>query len=324
MAISFPPIDAPAQSRQRAVEQTLQATVSGRSLGRLGAIGAWVAAVQQDDHPRPFTRARAVVVPGAHGVARLGLSAWEEDAARTRAEEIASGGGPVHAAARLAGASVRLVDDFLDSPTGSIDSEPAMTLEACEAALRTGAEVADQEVDAGTDLLLPGDLAVANTTVAAALYGTFTRTEPVKAVGRGSGISDEVWKGKTAAIRDAMFRVREFRDDEVRVMAEIGGPDFACLAGLIAQSAARRTPVVVDGSYVAVAAYVAERLAPGTKRWLIAGQLTPEPAHLGCVQALELTPVLALDTTTGAATGALAALPTINLAAELVGDELSA
>nr|WP_284523313.1 nicotinate-nucleotide--dimethylbenzimidazole phosphoribosyltransferase [Corynebacterium aquatimens] len=214
------------------------------------------------------------------------------------------------------------MDDYLHTPTGAIDVEPAMSLEACLAALELGKTIADQEIDAGTDLIVPGDVGVGNTTVAAALYGVCTRTEPAQAIGRGSGISDEVWKTKVAAVRDAMFRARGFRDDLERVMAEISGPDFACLVGLIAQSAARRTPVLIDGAYPAVAAYVAERLAPGTKRWLIAGQLSPEPAHLTCVQALGLTPVLALDMVTGQAAGALAALPTMNLAAELVGDLL--
>ena len=97
---------------------------------------------------------------------------------------------------------------------------------------------------------------------------------------------------------------------------------MAFLVGLIAQSAVRRTPVLLDGALPTVAAYVAERLAPGTKRWIIAAGLSPEPAHIGCLQALELTPVLALDITAGQATGALAALPQLNMAAEMVGEVL--
>ena len=322
MAFQFPPVDAPDEARQRDLAQKLDATVPGRALGRLGAIGAWVAGAQGADLPHSFTRARAVVVAGNHGIAQRGVSARQPDAALAQAADAAAGGGPVNAAARLAGAGVRLVEDFLANPTGAIDIEPAMSAQACADALQLGVNLADEEVDAGTDIVLPGDLAVATTTVAAALYGTFTRTEPVLAVGRGSGINDEVWKVKTAAVRDAMFRVRGFRDDEERVLAEIAGPDFACLVGFIAQSAVRRTPVVVDGAYVTMAAYVAERLAPGTKRWLIAGQLTPEPSHLGCVQALGLTPVLALDMTAGQAAGAISALPTINLAAELTAEVL--
>ena len=45
-----------------------------------------------------------------------------------------------------------------------------------------------------------------------------------------------------------------------------------------------------------------------------------EPAHEGCLQALELTPVADLGIKTGQGAGALAVLPQLNLAAELVGE----
>ena len=273
--------------------------------------------------PKPFSRARAIIVAGNHGIAERGLSAWTADAGAAQANELRAGGGPGQSAARVAGASIRLIGDYLDAPTGAIDVESAVSSEVWEAALAAGAEVADNEIDAGADLIVAGDIGVGNTTVAAAVYGTLTRTEPVKAIGRGSGINDKVWKIKSAAVRDAMFRVRNFRDDTPRVCAELTGPDFAFLVGLIAQSAARRTPVLVGEVYPTMAAYVAERLAPGTKEWLIAGQATSEPAHTGCLEALNLKPVMALDMKTGQGAGALAALPQLNLAAELAGEVLA-
>lgn len=319
----FPPVEAPAQSHRHAVADALAESASGLALGRLGSLAAWIAAVQGTDVPKPFSRARAIIVAGNHGIAERGLSAWTADAGAAQANELRAGGGPGQSAARVAGASVRLIGDYLDAPTGAIDVESAVSSEVWEAALAAGAEVADNEIDAGADLIVAGDIGVGNTTVAAAVYGTLTRTEPVKAIGRGSGISDKVWKIKSAAVRDAMFRVRNFRDDTPRVCAELTGPDFAFLVGLIAQSAARRTPVLVGEVYPTMAAYVAERLAPGTKEWLIAGQATSEPAHAGCLEALNLKPVMALDMKTGQCAGALAALPQLNLAAELAGEVLA-
>lgn len=317
----FPAIEPPDTGRTRNVSRLLARSVSGRALGRLGDLGAQLASVQSGTDPAPFARPRAVIVAAHHGIVERGVSAWDVEATRCLLAQLAAGGGPAHSAARAAGATVRVVDEFA-TPTGAIDVAPAMTATACADAIARGMQVADEEVDSGTDLLIPGNVGVADTTVAAAVYGTLTRTEPVAAIGRGSGIDDEVWKVKVAAIRDAMFRARGFADDVERVLAEISGPDMAFLVGLIAQSAVRRTPVLLDGALPAVAAYAAERLAPGTKRWLIAAGLSPEPAHIGCVQALELTPVLALDITAGQATGALAALPQLNMAAEMVSEVL--
>lgn len=318
--MQFPPVEPPKRAHARAVADALASATSGIALGRLGALGAWVAAAQGRDTPQPFTRSRVLIVAGTHGIAARGVSAWTSDAADAQAEQLLAGAGPASAAARVSGAGIRLIDDYLASPTGAIDIEPAVSQEVWDAALAAGAEIADNEIDAGADMIIPGDIGVANTTVAAAVYGTFTRTEPVKAIGRGSGINDEVWKVKVAAIRDAMFRVRGLRNDTERVCAELTGPDFACLVGIIAQSAARRTPLLIDGAYSAVAAYVAERLAPGAKDWILAAQVTDEPAHAGCLEALGLTPVLTLDIKTGQGAGALAALPQLNLAAELVGE----
>lgn len=322
MAVSFPAVDSPAESKGLHVAEALADTPQGTSLGRLGAMGAWMAAVQGRDVPVPFANPRAIVVAGHHGIAQRGISAWKPEDGAAQAAEVAAGGGPVNAAARLAGASVRLIDNYLSTPTGCIDVEAAMTPEALAEAIAHGTATADREIDGGADLIIPGDIGPGNSTIAATVYATFTVTEPVLAIGRGSGIDDNTWKTKVTVIRDAMFRTRNFRSDTERVLAELSGPDFAFLVGLIAQSAVRKTPVLIDGVYVAVAAYAAERLAPGTKRWLLASQLSAEPAHAGCMQALELTPVLALDMATGQGTGALAALPQLNLAAELVSEAL--
>ena len=56
-------------------------------------------------------------------------------------------------------------------------------------------------------------MGIGNTTVAAVLVAALTETEPVKVVGRGSGIDDATWMRKIAAIRDALRRARPFAGD---------------------------------------------------------------------------------------------------------------
>ncbi len=326
----FDPVAAPDERAGQAVREVL----AGAAMGRLGEVAAWVAACQGANPPTPPRRPRVVVFAGDHGVAKRGVSALDPSSSVSRAAEIAAGGGAVNVFARSAGASVRLVDVSLDHDVsgdervsrscGSIDVEDAMTGDELDRALQIGRSIVDQEVDAGTDLLIPGDLGVGNTTIAAAVIGAFTRTEPVAVVGPGSGITDEVWKVKVTALRDAMFRVRTCTDRPLEVLRAISSPDFVALVGFIAQAAVRRTPVLLDGAPVTAAAYVAEKLAPGARAWFAAGQLTPEPAHLIALQALELTPLIALEMRIGQGTGALAALPLISVAAELAADEFAA
>lgn len=303
---------------------------AGSGLGRLRELGAWVAACQGVFPPAPLERCRVVVFAGDHGIAQRGVSILPPGHSVEQASSTAGGAGAVNVLARAAGASVRVVDVSLDHDasgdervsrsSGSIDVEDAMTAEQFARAEEVGRRVADQEIDAGADLLVPGDLGVGNTTVAAAVLGAFTRTEPVAVVGPGSGLDDELWKIKVGAIRDAMFRVRTLVSEPEEILRRIGSPDMVALAAFIAQAAARRTPVLLDGAPVTVAAFLAERLSPGTKEWCQAGQLTPEPAHLIALQALELTPLVALDMNAGQGAGALAALPLVKVAAELLAD----
>lgn len=324
LSLAFDPVPAPDASAEAAVQSALTQNPRGLSFGRLAGIGAWVAGRQGEAPPRPLGTVRVVVFAGSHGIAQRGVSAFTPDASAVQAQEIQSGAAPVCALARNAGASVRLIDVNVDAPSGPIDVDDAMSPDEFERAAQLGKSAADHEIDSGSDLIVLGDLGVGNTTVAAAVMGTFTFTEPAVAVGRGSGINDEVWKTKVAAVRDAMFRVRDQREDVLEVLRRISAPDFVALTAFIAQCALRRTPVLIDGAYTAVAAYTAERLAPGTKEWLLAGQLSPEPCHMVCLQALDLTPVAALDMSTGQATGGAATLPLVKAAVDLVRDEMRA
>jgi nicotinate-nucleotide--dimethylbenzimidazole phosphoribosyltransferase len=53
--------------------------------------------------------------------------------------------------------------------SGNIATEDAMHLDEAIAAIEAGRRIADDEVDAGADLLIVGDMGIGNTTVATAL-----------------------------------------------------------------------------------------------------------------------------------------------------------
>jgi hypothetical protein len=137
-----------------------------------------------------------------------------------------AGGSAVSSLARTVGASSRLLDLSVDASTpeelqtykvrrgsGRIDQEDALTLAEAETAFRNGIAIADEEVDGGADLLIPGELGVASSTVAAVLVAALTDSEPVKVIGRGSGIDDRAWMRKVVAIRDGRRRARPFAAD---------------------------------------------------------------------------------------------------------------
>src|SRR5699024_1502574 len=171
--------------------------------------------------------------------------------------------------------------------SGAIDREDALSAEETVAAIGAGRAIADEEADAGADILAAGDMGIGNTTPAAVLVATLAGLEPVVAVGRGTGVDDAGWMRKTAAVRDAMFRARPYVGDPVGLLRTVGGADFAAMAGFLAQAAVRRTPVILDGLIVTAAAMVAERLAPGSSEWWVAGHESAEPAHAIALEKLD-------------------------------------
>lgn len=338
-SITFEPVVAPDQQAHReAVARHGQLTKPEGSLGRLEDLGVWVAACQGSCPPKPFARPQVVVFAGDHGVAALGVSKYPSEVTRQMVGNFLGGGAAVNVLAAATGAGVRVIDvavadagdggpDFpaavtryrVRSTSGRIDSEDALTEAQTAAALSAGAQIADEEVDRGADLLIAGDMGIGNTTASAVLIGTVTRSEPVAVVGRGTGIDDQGWMRKTAVIRDAMRRARKVTGPEA-LLRTAGGADLAAIAGFLAQAAVRRTPVVLDGVVSGAAALMAEQLAPGAKAWWIAAHRSVEPAHQLALDHLGLTPILDLGMRLGEGSGALAALPLVQMSARLLGD----
>jgi nicotinate-nucleotide--dimethylbenzimidazole phosphoribosyltransferase len=319
-----PSADAAAAARARLASLAKPAG----ALGRLEDLAVWMAAAQGAAPPRDPVRARVVVFAGDHGVAEAGVSAYPAEVTAQMVRAFGSGGAAVDVLARSAEATVRVVDVAVASDTspevsthkvrrgsGRIDREDALTLAEAEQAFAAGMAVADEEVDGGADLLLPGDMGIGNTTPAAVLVAAVTDAEPVHVIGRGTGIDDAGWMRKVAAIRDALRRARPFAGDPVALLAVAGGADFAATTGFLVQAAVRRTPVLLDGVVCGAAALLASSVAPGARDWWLAAHRSPEPAHRIALERLELEPLLDLRMRLGEGSGALVALPLLRAAA---------
>ncbi|WP_161630321.1 nicotinate-nucleotide--dimethylbenzimidazole phosphoribosyltransferase [Mycobacterium sp. UM_CSW] len=320
------PPDADAAAAARARQDTL--TKPRGALGRLEDLSVWVASCQGNCPPRQFERARVIVFAGDHGVAHSGVSAYPPEVTAQMVANIDAGGAAINALAGIAGATVRLADLAVDAEaasdrigahkvrrgSGDITTQDALSDTETLAAIDAGRAIADEEVDAGADLLVAGDMGIGNTTAAAVLVAALTNAEPVVAVGFGTGIDDAGWARKTAAVRDALFRARRVLPDPVGLLRCCGGADLAAMAGFCAQAAVRRTPLLLDGMAVTAAALVAERLAPGARHWWQAGHRSTEPGHQLALTALELEPILDLRMRLGEGTGAAVALPVLRAA----------
>ncbi|WP_448852336.1 nicotinate-nucleotide--dimethylbenzimidazole phosphoribosyltransferase [Corynebacterium sp. 335C] len=330
----FAPVTPPDEKiaeEARAHHATL--TKPAGSLGRLEDIGCRLAACMGEVPPRSLDDARVVVFAGDHGVAAGGVSAYPAEVSIQMFGNIVAGGAAINVLSRCHGASVYAADISLDRDVdeasapfrvrhscGSIDREDAMDADELDRAIRAGIKLADDAIDSGAQLLIPGDLGIGNTTPAAVLVGHVTGREPVEVVGRGTGVDDEGWKRKCAAVRDAMFRVRRLRREPLEVLRKASSPDLAAMAAFIARGASRRTPILLDGVVVTSAALMADELAPGAAKWMFAGHLGAEPAHGAALKHLGLEPLLDYGMRLGEGSGAALALGVLQSAVAIMRD----
>ena len=322
--IDYPDIDAEHAARARQD----QLTKPSGALGMLEELSIWAAGVQGQCPPHAFERTRVVVFAGDHGIAAAGVSAYPtEVTAQMVANIVAGGAGGQRAGRGAAGVGVQVLDLSVAADTdptvsrykvrrssGRIDREDALSPDEVDRALTAGAAVADAEIDSGAQLLIAGDMGIGNTTPASVLISVLTGTEPIKVVGRGTGIDDAGWMRKCAAVRDARRRAWPHRDDPARLLAAAGGADLAAMTGFLLQATLRRTPVLLDGLVVSAAALVAQLATPRMVQWLRAAHLSAEPAHELALRRLELVPILRLGMRLGEGTGALVALPVLRAA----------
>lgn len=307
------------------------------ALGRLEDLAVWLAGVQGTAEPRPPQDVAVVVFAGDHGVTGdRTVSAYPRQVTAAMVREFLRGGAAVNVLARTHGARVRVVDiavddDLADTPpdvrrhkvrrsSGAIHREDALTEAEAATALAAGRAVADEGIDAGTDLLVPGDMGIGNTTVAATLVGAVLGLDADQVVGRGTGVDDDTWRGKRDVVATALERARPHRGDPAALLRTVGSADLAAGTAFLVRAAERGTPVLLDGVVSGACALLAERLAPGAVAWWYAGHRSTEPAHRLALEALGRPPLLDLDLRLGEASGALAALPLLRTAPLLLAE----
>ncbi|WP_374059034.1 nicotinate-nucleotide--dimethylbenzimidazole phosphoribosyltransferase [Saccharomonospora sp. NB11] len=311
------------------------------SLGRLEELAAWLCGVHGTVPPRPLDDVRVVVFAGDHGVSAAssgtpGVSAYPREITAAMVRVFVAGTSGVTVLARQVGARVRVLDiavdaDLDDLPrdvvarkvrrgSGAIDVEDALAPGEAERAFAAGRAVADEEVDAGADLLVPGDMGIGNSTVAAALVGASLGLPAHRVVGTGTGVDESGHARKVVVVDRALHRAAARVADPFERLTALGSACAAATAGFLVQAAVRSTPVVLDGVFSLAAALVARDVAPDAARWWLAGHRSTEPAQHAALAALGLDPILDLGLRLGEGSGAVQAVPVLRAARAVLTD----
>ncbi len=307
---AMPGPDVEAAAAVRAREATL--TKPPGSLGRLEEIAEWLA-TWQGRAPPSANRPLVAVFAGNHGVAARGVSAYPASVTRQMVENFAAGGAAINQICRVHGLGLKVFDLALDLPTGDITKAAALDEKMCAGTMAYGMEaIAD-----GVDLLAVGEMGIANTTVAAAIYCGLFGGKPGDWVGPGTGVDDDGLERKREAVAAALACHAGHLDNPLEVLRRLGGREIAAMAGAILAARLNRVPVIVDGYVASAAAAVLFAMDKGALDHCLFAHVSAEPGHRRALQHMGKRPLLDLGMRLGEGTGAALAMGLVKAAAEL-------
>ncbi|HTG38759.1 nicotinate-nucleotide--dimethylbenzimidazole phosphoribosyltransferase [Sphingomonas sp.] len=296
-ALSALPV-ADTAARSAATARQSRLTKPPGSLGRLEDIAVFIAGWHGVERPR-IERGRAVVFAGNHGVAARGVSAFPAAVTVQMVANFTAGGAAINALADSAGLTLAVVPLDLDRPTADFTRGPAMSEDECLAALNAGAAAVGD-----ADLLVLGEMGIANSTAAAALCAASFGGTGADWVGPGTGVDANGVARKVETVDAALARHAKHLRGAFEILRRVGGREIAAIAGAIVAARHAEVPVILDGFIGTSAIAPLARDAPAITEHCLAGHCSAEPGHRRLLERLRLRPLLALDMRLGEGSGA--------------------
>lgn len=312
------------------------------SLGRLEEIARRLYCIADGARPLRVDPAAMFTVAGDHGVAAEKVSIFPQEVTRQMVQNFLHNGAGINVLSRAANMDLHVVDAgcvggaFAAHPmlldrrlgegTANMTTGPAMSVGVCLTGLLQGAAIADDAANAGKKCVGVGEMGIANTTPATALYCALLGLDPAVVAGPGAGSSPEGVRHKVQIVRKAMeVNAAALASGHVLdTVAALGGFEIVTMAGIMLGAARRRMIVLVDG-FISTSAYVAARaLCPAVEGYAFLSHASAEPGYAPAVDALNslhsCPPLLHLQLRLGEGTGAALAMPLLRAAAAIFNE----
>jgi nicotinate-nucleotide--dimethylbenzimidazole phosphoribosyltransferase len=306
----LPAIDSDAQAA--AVARNAILTKPAGALADLEDIAIFMAGWQGKARPT-VNHPRTAVFAGNHGVAALGVSAFPAEVTAQMVMNFQAGGAAVNQLVKDLDGDLMVYEMALEQPTEDFTQQPAMSDEACAQAMAYGM----MAVEPGVDLLMLGEMGIANTTSAAAIYHALYGGKAEDWTGPGTGVEGDAFANKVRVVSEGVQRHAEASRDGLDVLARLGGKEIAAIAGAILAARMARVPVILDGYICCAAAACLHAWAPTSIDHCLAGHLSVEGAHRDVLDRLGKTPILQLGMRLGEGSGATLAAQVVRSACSL-------
>lgn len=337
----------------RSFASEIQARIDNKTkplgaLGLLEKVALELALIQSQDKLQSvetieIRKPTMLVFAGDHGIAEEGVSIAPSAVTQQMVANFLAGGAAINCFCDLNQIDFKVIDcgmlspidtlvpDFKNHPnlmekrlgngTANFAKQTAMSLEQVALGLEYGAKVAQQAILNGSNLLIFGEMGIGNTSSASALLTALSPLEVDHCVGYGTGITQEQLNRKIKLVAQGVNRCRGL--DTKGALAQVGGFEIVQMVGAFLEAKRHKTPVLVDGFIVSVAAYVATLLDEETRDYMLFAHNSEENGHKFVLECLQAEPLLDLGLRLGEGTGAALALPLVKAAAQFYNNMAS-
>ncbi|CAK1976484.1 Nicotinate-nucleotide--dimethylbenzimidazole phosphoribosyltransferase [Vibrio crassostreae] len=281
-----------------------------------------------------------IIFAGDHGIADEGVSIAPSAVTQQMVLNFLNGGAAINCFCAVNNIDITVVDTGIllpiesDNPmlisqrlgtrTNNFANEAAMSLETVERGIELGSELVSRTISDGTNIIMFGEMGIGNTSSASAILSALTNRTAVECVGLGTGINNEQLARKVAVVEQGVARCNGLGlKDAKEVLRQVGGYEIVQMVGGFLGAYHNRTPVLVDGFIVSVAAYVATLIEPNCRHYMIFAHRSEESGHKTLLELLDAEPLLDLGLRLGEGTGAALAMPIIRAAAEFYNNMAS-
>lgn len=316
------------------------------ALGKLESLAVTLAEIYSDNagawqQTLEITQPNLIVFAADHGIAAHGVSIAPSEVTQQMVMNFANGGAAINVFTRQCHWQLTVVDagilvpvaeslgvlnQRLGAGTQAIHLQDAMTTAEVIKGFELAKSLVAEKHQQGCNLIAFGEMGIGNTSSASALMAVILNLSAADAVGRGTGISDNVFKHKIKLVQQAVDRIKVSQstpNEPITLLAQLGGFEIVQICGAMLAAAELKIPIVVDGFICSAAAMVAKLINTHVSDYLIFSHASGEQGHAAMLDWFDAEPLLDLDLRLGEGTGAALSLPLIMAACGFYNDMAS-
>lgn len=312
------------------------------SLGRLEELAMQLSLIQQTLSPA-LCHPCHLLFGADHGIEREGVSVSPRDVTWQQMINFTNGGGGVNMFCRQHGFKLRIIDVGVDHDLSTVAGvinrkigpgtknfryEQAMSEAEYDKAIEVGAEMTDNCISEGCNIICIGEMGIGNTSPSSIWLSLFGGIPLDECIGAGAGLDNKgiIHKCKvlTEALKNFQFSIDNCKlstsDYQLSVIRHFGGFEMVAAIGAMLRAAECRIAIMIDGFIMTACALATCQLYPEAKEYMIFCHCGDEAAHRRMLDILDARPLISLGLRLGEGTGALCAYPLIESAIRMINE----